>query len=130
MKRKNYMLIVDDVELNRVLLKEHFKKDFIVVEAKDGKEAYDIIEKYQEEISIILLDIVMPIMDGYEILKKMKEGGLLKKIPVVAVTANDTEKDVEELLEAGVLDTISKPFDPHKVKDCVEKIMKTFVPLS
>jgi len=72
-KEKDIILIVDDIEMNRVILNELFKEDYIIYEASDGEEALDIICKLKDKIKIILLDIIMPKIDGFGVLEKMKE---------------------------------------------------------
>ena len=110
---KDILLVVDDVELNRLILRDLFDADYNVLEAEDGKAAVEIIDKYRESVSVVLLDMVMPVMDGLEVLEWMQKRDLLKTIPVVMITG---EQDDDKLLHGysmGISDLISKPFNPE-----------------
>lgn len=87
-RQKDKILIVDDVELNRAILCELFAGDYEILEADNGKTAVDLMEQYHEEIAIVLMDIVMPIMDGLEALEIMNGKGLTEKTPIFLITPN------------------------------------------
>ena len=83
---KNRILIVDDAYINRELLKEMLSENYEILEAENGKEALDIVEN-EKHINGILLDLVMPVMDGFELLEELKKTDIMDKIPVMIITA-------------------------------------------
>lgn len=126
MEQTKKMLIVDDVELNRAILCEIFYQKFEVLEAENGKEALDIIEEQKDSIAVILLDIVMPVMDGLEVLEILDRKNLLKEIPVLLITAEIAENITLRGYKLGVTDVISKPFNPNIVKLRVGNIVELY----
>ena len=90
---RNILLIVDDVELNRMLLRNVFEGEYTILEAENGEQALFLMKQYQDSIAAILLDIVMPIKDGYEVLESMKQAQLTDKLPVIVVTSRDSSDD-------------------------------------
>lgn len=119
-------LIVDDVEINRAMLCEIMKDNFTTLEAADGEEALAVLEKEQEEIAVVLLDIVMPKMDGFEVLCKMQELGYLKKIPVLFITGDTSEESERKCFEMGASDLIRKPFSAVLVNKRVRNVVEMF----
>ncbi|MDR1904680.1 MAG: response regulator [Treponema sp.] len=107
------VLVVDDVEMNRMILEEILKDDYTIVTAGNGKEGLDYLYQAKVLPKIILLDIIMPVMNGYNMFKVMKSHDSLKRIPVIFITTMDSEG---EALSAGAVDFISKPFVPEIVK--------------
>lgn len=106
MKRK--VLVVDDNELNRDLLHKILQDEYDVLEADNGKKAIDIMKQISEELSAVLLDIVMPELNGYEVLEQMRSCDLTSNIPVIVATGN-TESGAEvKALALGANDYISK----------------------
>ncbi len=83
---RNKILIVDDSELNRETLAEILEDDFSVMEAENGIEALALLDKHQKELGAVLLDLVMPDMDGFAVLEAMKEKGYMGKIPVLILS--------------------------------------------
>jgi CheY-like chemotaxis protein len=115
------VLIVDDDERNIFALSNYlYSLEMNVFKAYDGKEAIELL-RWETSIEIILLDMMMPLMDGYDTLKALEENGMLKKIPVIAVTARAMNGDREKCIAAGASDYISKPVD---LKVCIEKMMQ------
>jgi len=112
---KEKILIVDDVEINREILAEILKEDYDILQAADGREALEIVKRNAETLSLILLDIMMPEMDGYETLENLAKGGYLNKIPVVIITAAGGGENEVRGLEMGAADYITKPFYPKSV---------------
>lgn len=107
------VLVVDDEPLNRRLLGYIVGQDYDVLYSKNGVEAMDIIRKNAKTLSLVMLDLIMPEMDGYEVLKEMSQSSDLKRIPVIVLTA---EKSAEvKSLELGAADFISKPYDMPEV---------------
>lgn len=121
------ILIVDDIELNREMLAVALGDTFPVIEAGDGDKAIEELKKSSNEIAAVLLDLVMPKVDGYEVLKFMKDEGLIKIIPVLVITADSTTAVERECLELGVSDFIRKPFDNFTVRKRVQNVVDLFM---
>lgn len=121
------ILIVDDNEINRGILGEIFKGKYNIIEAGDGLEAMTMMEKYGESLAAVLLDIVMPVMDGYAVLEAMREkDNLNETIPVLMITA-DTSTDAERTsYQKGAADVIHKPFDPVIVDKRVSRTVELY----
>ena len=114
-------LIVDDEDRNTFALGSYLETFGMKIEvAKNGEEAIALL-KTNKPIDIILLDMMMPVMDGYETLSALKKDELLKKIPVIAVTARAMKGDREKCIEAGAWDYISKPIDLSVLMDKMAK---------
>jgi putative two-component system response regulator len=107
------VLVVDDVEMNRLILEEILKNDYSILTAENGKKALEVLQNASILPKIILLDVFMPEMNGYEFLEIMKADESFKRIPVIFITTSDSES---EALSAGAVDFISKPFLPEIVK--------------
>ena len=90
---KHQVLIVEDNETNREPLKEMLSDVYLVLEAENGREALDILHSDNENIALILLDVMMPVMDGYTFLDAIKKDSVLSLIPVIVTTQNDSEAD-------------------------------------
>lgn len=110
---KPKILVVDDIEINRIILYEILSDSYEIDQASDGLEAISILLNTMVKPNLLLLDIMMPGMDGFEVLELMKSNESLKKIPVIFITAANEEK---KGLKAGAVDYISKPFEPEIVK--------------
>lgn len=104
------LLIVDDAELNREILKEIFKGQFEILEAVDGEQALNIIDGRANEISLILLDLVMPKKNGLEVLAYMKRNGIIDHVPVIMITGESSIDSDVKAYEYGASDVIYKPF--------------------
>ena len=109
------VLIVDDEPANISLLNEVLKTDYRIMVAKDGKRAL-LVAQSNPPPDLILLDIVMPELDGYEVLKRLKADEDTKNIPIIFVTSKDKDQDETKGLEMGAVDYIHKPFNPAVVK--------------
>lgn len=112
---KQQILIVDDEEINRMILDGMFHDDYETIQVCNGQEAIDRIQE-NPEITLILLDIVMPVMDGFTVLEFMKEKELLEKIPVILITSETIGDSEDRAYSYGVADVIHKPFYPHIVR--------------
>ena len=113
LNRRPLVLVVEDQEINRDVLAMILEDDYDVVFADNGRDGLDKIIELQDKLSAILLDLMMPVMDGFEVLEAMNEDPELRKIPVIVLTA---EKDAElKALQKGAADFITKPFDMHEV---------------
>ena len=120
---ENTMLIVDDVEMNREILKVLFHTEYGILEAEDGEEALEVLERCQGNIDIVLLDLMMPGMDGFEILEKRKKLDYFKNVPVVVITGSGQMEDQVRAFEIGANDFINKPFIPEIVISRVNNVM-------
>lgn len=87
------VLIADDSKLQRVIVKENLKDIYDVAEASGGQECLDLVEHSAGKIDAVLLDIVMPGMDGFEVLRRRQESGVFQKIPVIVLTMSDRKED-------------------------------------
>lgn len=103
------ILIVDDMEINRVILSEGFKDSYNILEAEDGSSALDYINS-RPDISAVLLDLIMPGMGGIEVLEEMRRTGKTSRIPVFIITAANGMELLSRAYELGAVDVISKPF--------------------
>jgi len=112
-QRPQLVLVVDDFEINRDALGVILEDDYEVIYAENGKEAIDQMQAHTDDLSIVLLDLMMPVMSGFEVLEFVKKDEILKNIPVIVLTA---EKNAElRALELGAADFITKPFDVPEV---------------
>ncbi len=119
------ILIVDDIEINRTILKEVFKKDYQIMEACNGAQAIEIINK-NSDISAVLLDLFMPEINGLEVLEEMSKNGKIKHIPVFLITASNSEEMLLEGYNLGAIDVITKPFMTHFLKCRVNNIIELY----
>ncbi|MDL2235984.1 response regulator [Christensenellaceae bacterium OttesenSCG-928-L17] len=126
MDKRKKLLVVDDIDLNRIILKELFCEQFDVIEATNGKEALELIDQYAEEIAIVLLDIVMPVMNGFDVLQAMNQSGLIQTIPVIMITGeNDDEKSLKGY-GLGVSDLVNKPFNSEIIYRRVNNVVDLY----
>ncbi|MDE6759990.1 MAG: response regulator [Lachnospiraceae bacterium] len=107
---RNKILIVDDEELNRELLKQIFEEDYEIIMAENGKEAILAVDQHIKELAVVLLDLVMPVVDGYHVLQVLNTKGVLKKVPVILITANTDVQAALDCYSLGAVDIINKPF--------------------
>ena len=115
-KSKQKILIADDSEMNRSILTDMLGEEFDIIEAADGLEAIEQIEKYDDKISLVLLDIVMPNLDGFGVLAKMNEKNWIQDIPVIIISSENASSFVERGYELGATDYIQRPFDTLVVR--------------
>lgn len=119
------ILIVDDQEINRIILKNILvRESFEILEAGDGADALEQLAVHGEAIALLLLDIVMSPVDGYEVMKKMASEGLIGKIPVVVITADETQECQNRACVMGAAKFIHKPFSPAEVRAIVDGILR------
>ena len=115
-QQKQKILIVDDSEMNRNLLMVILEDEYEIIQAKDGVQAVDYLQKHAEELSLILLDLVMPQMDGFEVLVYMNKEHWIENVPVVIISAEDAPAYRKRGYDLGVTDFIGKPFDANMVR--------------
>lgn len=123
---QNTILIVDDDEINRGILDNLFSAFYEVEEAENGKAGLEMLQENPEKYCAVLLDVVMPVMDGLEVLRHLKVAGLLEKIPVFLITAEASDSTMKEAYRLGVMDVISKPVVPYIVIRRINSIVELF----
>ena len=123
-KNKPRIMIVDDSEFNREILSEILQEDYEIVEAESGREALHKLGEYGLGISLVLLDIIMPEMDGFEVLKHMTEEYWISDIPVIMISSEDSANYIRRAYEMGVSDYINRPFDANVVYQRVSNTVK------
>lgn len=124
---RSKVFIVDDMEINRDILTEILEDEYSVIEAADGKQALEILEKQHEEIAVMLLDLVMPEVDGFAVLKVMHEKAYTNKIPVLIISSETSVETERQCFEYGISDFIHKPFDSSLVKRRVKNVADLFM---
>lgn len=110
-QKKNRILIADDSDMNRAILADMLEEEYEILEARNGVEAIACLRGQGADIDLVLLDIVMPEMDGFGVLKAMNQSGLIEDIPVIMISSEDAPDAVERAYEMGVVDYIRRPFD-------------------
>ena len=123
---KQKILVVDDSEMNRDILITMLENDFDIVEAENGEECLALLRQYGKEISIVLLDIVMPVMDGFEVLASMNRNRWIEDIPVIMISSEESDAFIRKAFQLGVSDYISRPFDNHVVRQRVFNTIKLY----
>ena len=115
MRQRDTILIVDDMEINRVILDGLFQEEYHLLEAENGEQALLLLRQYHENIAIMLLDVVMPVMDGYQATEAIRRSGRprAQTIPIIAMTADAFHEDVVQALAAGMDGHLSKSIDPN-----------------
>ena len=114
-KNKSVILIVDDSEINREMLSEILKDDYDILEAPNGAEAITVIKEHDREIDLVLLDIVMPVMDGFEVLALMNKYKWIDYIPVIMISAEGDSSYIKKAYDLGVTDFIRRPYQSYPI---------------
>lgn len=120
---KKKLLIVDDDPVSCKLIDKFFQKDYEILEAHNGEEALCVL-KNNTNVSVILLDIVMPKVNGYEVLKEIKSDSIFSSIPVIIITVENKKEIKKQVLELGAVGFITKPFDSDEVWNTVKNIVE------
>lgn len=123
MKTRKKILIVEDNELNRAILSEILSEEYSILEAGNGLDALKILESERDEIALILLDVMMPVMDGYTFLDRVREDEELTLIPVIVMTQGDSEEDEVAALTHGATDFVPKPYRPSIILHRIASII-------
>ena len=126
LKVKQQILIVDDSEMNREILTEMLQDDFRILEAENGEEALKMLKQYGTGISLMLLDIVMPVMNGFEVLAAMAREHWMDDIPVIMISSEGSEDYIRRAYEMGIADYIRRPFDAKIVYQRVFNTIKLY----
>lgn len=120
------ILIVEDNEMNRLLLSRILESAYTVHTAENGRQALEEIERLGTRLSIVLLDIVMPVMNGFDVLRAMNAGNITDDIPVIMISSNDDAETVRKAFSLGVSDFIGKPYNAGTVKQRVNNTINLF----
>ena len=115
-QQKQKILIADDSEMNRDILAAILEDEYDIVQVKDGVQAVAYLQKHAEDLSLILLDLVMPQMDGFEVLAYMNKEHWIDSIPVVIISTEDSPVYIKRGYDLGVTDFMAKPFDANLVR--------------
>lgn len=122
----NTVLVVDDMEINRDILTEILNEEYRVETAEDGQRALEMIEEKQDELAVVLLDLMMPEVDGFAVLKVMQEKGWIERIPVLIISGETSVKAERKCFDYHISDFIRKPFDNALVKKRVRNVVNLF----
>ena len=125
-RERNKVLIIDDTEMNRVLLKMIFEDEYQVVEAENGAEGLKKLREDEDSICKVLLDVVMPVMDGMKFLEQFMTNPVSEQIPVFLITAEADSNVIRRAYDMGVMDVISKPIMPYIVKWRVDSVVELY----
>ena len=115
-KQRYTILVADDSEMNRSILRSMLEESYDIIEAEDGLQAVALLQQMEQEISLVLLDIVMPNMDGFDVLSAMNKYEWITSVPVIMISAENTREFIERAYDMGVTDYISRPFDMMVVR--------------
>lgn len=113
---KPLVLIVDDSEMNRAILNEMLKDEYCILEADNGRTALDMVDRYGDELSLVLLDIVMPGISGFEVLADLSRRSGIDNLPFIMISSEDSDDMVLRAYELGASDYINRPFDSRVVR--------------
>ena len=124
--QKYLVLIADDPKVNRSILGEMLKDDYHILEADSGRATLDAVDRYGSDLSLVLLDIVMSGMSGFEVLAKLSRQAALDSLPVIMISSEDADDAVLRAYELGASDYISRPFDARVVHRRVNNIIRLY----
>lgn len=118
------MMKKNDVEINRAILRNVFEKEYNILEAENGEQALVFLGQYHGKIATVLLDLVMPVMDGYQVMEEVDKRGFLQEFPVIIITAEDSAQNEVKIFDMGASEIILKPFEPFVVRRRVQNIIE------
>lgn len=121
-RERKRILLIDDTEAYLFILNDILKNDYETIIAKNGADGLEIAKLTMPDL--IVLDLIMPNLSGYDVLKILKTDDIMKSIPVVLITGKDSEDDIAKGYELGAAGYIRKPFDNLLVKDMIDSIIK------
>lgn len=113
---KRTILIVDDMEVNRLILAKILSDDYTILQAANEQQALELLEDKADDISVVLLDIIMPVLDGYDVLISMRKDSVLSKIPVIVTSGQNSDDAETKALILGANDYILKPYKTEIIK--------------
>ncbi len=123
---KQNILIIDDSRTNRELLKAMLENEYNVEEASDGPEGLELLKSGEYEFTVVLLDIVMPEMDGFAVMEHMRSDSRMKNIPIIMISAMDDTRTIRKAYDLGVADYISRPFDSVIVSKRISNVVRLY----
>lgn len=123
---KPLVLIVDDSEMNRAILNEMLKDEYCILEAANGRTALDMVDRYGDELSLVLLDIVMPGISGFEVLADLSRRSGIDNLPFIMISSEDSDDMVLRAYELGASDYINRPFDSRVVRRRVSNTIRLY----
>ena len=125
-QKKYLILVVDDSEINRIMLMEMLKNSYDIIEASNGEEAIALIKAYGYKIDLILLDIVMPVMDGFQMLRIMNQNDWINHIPVIMISAESDDLSIKKAYDLGVTDYIQRPYRSYFIHKRIDNTLKLY----
>ena len=126
LQNKSQILLVDDSAMNRMILKEILGDDYRILEAENGQECLEKMQAEAGNIALVLLDINMPVMDGFEVLKAMNANHTIEDIPVIMISSDDSDAAIRRSYELGASDYVNRPFDARIVYRRVTNTIKLY----
>ncbi len=124
--KRDTILIFEDNAIDRSILAELFRPEYKILEAENGKEGIALLNSHIASIAIVLLDNIMPVMDGFAVLERLKEKNILNKIPFIMITGEDTPELERKGYEYGIVSYVKKPYQPEVVKQVVHNAIGWF----
>ena len=126
LQNKSQILLVDDSAMSRMILKEILSGDYSILEAENGQECLEKMQAEAGNIALVLLDINMPVMDGFEVLKAMNVNHTIEDIPVIMISSDDSDAAIRRSYELGASDYVTRPFDARIVYRRVTNTVKLY----
>ena len=126
LQNKSQILLVDDSAMSRMILKEILGGDYSILEAENGQECLEKMQAEAGNIALVLLDINMPVMDGFEVLKAMNVNHTIEDIPVIMISSDDSDAAIRRSYELGASDYVNRPFDARIVYRRVTNTIKLY----
>ena len=126
LQKKSQILLVDDSAMSRMILKEILGGDYSILEAENGQECLEKMQAEAGNIALVLLDINMPVMDGFEVLKAMNANHTIEDIPVIMISSDDSDDAIRRSYELGASDYVNRPFDARIVYRRVTNTIKLY----
>ena len=126
LQKKSQILLVDDSAMSRMILKEILKGDYSILEAENGQECLEKMQAEAGNIALVLLDINMPVLDGFEVLKAMNVNHTIEDIPVIMISSDDSDAAIRRSYELGASDYVTRPFDARIVYRRVTNTIKLY----
>ena len=123
---KPVILLVDDSMMNRMMLAGILGEDYRILEAENGKQCLELLRANAGQISLVLLDINMPVMDGFEVLRTMNTNHTIEDVPVIMISSDDSEEAIRKAYELGASDYVNRPFDAKIVYRRVSNTIKLY----
>ena len=123
---KPVILLVDDSMMNRMMLASILDEDYRILEAGNGKQCLEMLQEKAGQIALVLLDINMPVMDGFEVLRTMNTNHTIEDVPVIMISSDDSEEAIRKAYELGASDYVNRPFDAKIVYRRVSNTIKLY----